>query len=178
MSKKVAILIAPRGTEEPEFTKPKAALEEAGMEVTVVGLSADEAETVNNDLDPASRIAVDKVIGDVAEADYDAVVVPGGTVGADKLRASEDAVAFVRAFLDAGKPVAAICHAPWVLVETGQLSGRTLTSYPTVQTDIRNAGATWVDKEVVRDAGLITSRNPDDLPAFCKALIAELRGGE
>lgn len=178
MSKKVAILIAPRGTEEPEFTKPKAALEEAGMEVTVVGLSADEAETVNNDLDPASRIAVDKVIGDVAEADYDAVVVPGGTVGADKLRASEEAVGFVRAFLDAGKPVAAICHAPWVLVETGQLSGRTLTSYPTVQTDIRNAGATWVDKEVVRDAGLITSRNPDDLPAFCKALIAELRGGE
>ena len=178
MSKKVAILIAPRGTEEPEFTKPKAALEEAGMEVTVVGLSADEAETVNNDLDPASRIAVDKVIGDVAEPDYDAVVVPGGTVGADKLRASEEAVGFVRAFLDAGKPVAAICHAPWVLVETGQLSGRTLTSYPTVQTDIRNAGATWVDKEVVRDAGLITSRNPDDLPAFCKALIAELRGGE
>ena len=178
MSKKVAILIAPRGTEEPEFTKPKAALEEAGMEVTVVGLSADEAETVNNDLDPASRIAVDKVIGDVAEADYDAVVVPGGTVGADKLRASEEAVGFVRAFLDAGKPVAAICHAPWVLIETGQLSGRTLTSYPTVQTDIRNAGATWVDKEVVRDAGLITSRNPDDLPAFCKALIAELRGGE
>lgn len=178
MSQKVAILIAPRGTEEPEFTKPKAALEEAGMEVTVVGLSADEAETVNNDLDPASRIAVDKVIGDVAEADYDAVVVPGGTVGADKLRASKDAVAFVRAFLDAGKPVAAICHAPWVLIETGQLHGRTLTSYPTVQTDIRNAGATWVDKEVVRDAGLITSRNPDDLPAFCKALIAELRGGE
>lgn len=178
MSQKVAILIAPRGTEEPEFTKPKAALEEAGMEVTVVGLSADEAETVNNDLDPASRIAVDKVIGDVAEADYDAVVVPGGTVGADKLRASEDAVAFVRAFLDAGKPVAAICHAPWVLIETGQLHGRTLTSYPTVQNDIRNAGATWVDKEVVRDAGLITSRNPDDLPAFCKALIAELRGGE
>ena len=106
------------------------------------------------------------------------VLVQGGTVGADKLRASEDAVAFVRAFLYAGKPVAAICHAPWVLIETGQLHGRTLTSYPTVQTDIRNAGATWVDKEVVRDAGLITSRNPDDLPAFCKALIAELRGGE
>ena len=176
MSKKVAILIAPRGTEEPEFTKPKAALEDAGMDVTVVGLSTDEAETVNNDLDPASRIAVDKAIENVSASDYDAVVVPGGTVGADKLRASKDAVAFVRAVLDAGKPVAAICHAPWVLIETGQLKGRTLTSYPTVQSDIRNAGATWVDQEVARDKGLITSRDPDDLPAFCKALIAELQG--
>lgn len=172
--KTVALLIAPRGTEEPEFTKPKAALEKAGVRVTVIGLEAQDAQMVNNDLDPASTVPVDKTIGDVAAGDFDAVVVPGGTVGADKLRSSAEVVAFVRAFLDAGKPVAAICHAPWVLIETGRIEGRTLTSYPTVQTDIRNAGATWVDREVVEERGLITSRTPDDLPAFCAALVEAL----
>ncbi len=174
--KNVALLIAPRGTEDPEFTKPKAALEQAGVSVTVISLTTDDAKTVNHDLDPATTITVDKAIGDVAAGDFDAVVVPGGTVGADKLRSSSAVVAFVGAFLEAGKPVAAICHAPWVLIETGKLKGRTLTSYPTVQTDIRNAGATWVDREVVEDRGLITSRNPDDLPAFCAALIKALDG--
>ena len=108
--------------------------------------------------------------------DYDALLLPGGVANPDQLRATPKAVQFVREFFDTGKPVAAICHAPWVLIETGQLQGRTLTSYPTVQSDIRNAGATWVDEEVVRDKGLITSRDPDDLPAFCKALIAEVQG--
>lgn len=177
-SKTVALLIAPRGTEDPEFVKPKEALEKAGFAVTVVGLESGDAQTFNNDLDPASTYAVDKAVEDVGANDFDAVVVPGGTVGADKLRASSAAVEFVGKMLDAGKPVAAICHAPWVLIETGKVAGRTMTSYRTLQTDVRNAGATWVDEEVVRDSGLITSRNPDDLPAFCAALIEELQGSE
>ncbi|GAA4042347.1 type 1 glutamine amidotransferase domain-containing protein [Sphingomonas rosea] len=175
-AKNVALLIAPRGTEDPEFTKPRAALEQAGVTVTVVGLEADDAQTVNNDLDPASTIKVDTTIDEVDPSDFDAVVVPGGTVGADKLRSSPAVVTFVGAFLKAGKPVAAICHAPWVLIETGALRGRTLTSYPTVQTDVRNAGATWVDQEVVVDSNLVTSRNPDDLPAFCSAILKQLAG--
>lgn len=172
---RVAIFIAPRGTEEPEFVDPKTALEQAGANVTVIGLEAEDARTVNNDLDPASAIKVDKTIDEVDADDFDAVVVPGGTVGADKLRSSAKAVDFIGALLAAGKPVAAICHAPWVLIETGKLDGRTLTSFPSLQTDIRNAGANWEDKEVVTDRNLITSRNPDDLPAFCAAIIEQLQ---
>lgn len=174
--KTIAILIAPRGTEEPEFAKPKAAVEAAGGTVTVVSLDTGDAQSVNNDLDPGETFAVDKAIGDVAAADFDGLVIPGGSVGADKLRASKQVVAFVRDFFDQGKPVAAICHAPWTLVEADVVKGRTLTSFPTLQTDIRNAGGSWVDQEVVVDQGLVTSRNPNDLPAFCDKLVEQFAG--
>lgn len=174
--KTVAILIAPRGTEEPEFAKPKAAIEQAGGRVIVVSLELGEAETFNNDLDPGRKFAVDKAIDGVSANDFDALVIPGGCVGADKLRGSEEVVALVKTFVEAKKPVAAICHAPWILVEAGVVERRTLTSFPTLATDIRNAGGTWVDEEVSIDRNLITSRDPDDLPAFCDALIASVAG--
>lgn len=175
--KKIAILIAPRGTEEPEFSQPKEAVEKAGGTVTVISLETGHAQSVNNDLDPGKTFAVDMAIGDVFASDFDGLVIPGGSVGADKLRGSKEVVAFVHDFFRQEKPVAAICHAPWTLVEADVLKGRTLTSYPSLQTDIRNAGGTWVDQEVVVDKGLITSRNPDDLPAFCAKIVEEFAEG-
>jgi protease I len=175
--KKIAILIAPRGTEDPEFAKPKLAVEHEGAEVTVISLEAGEASTVNSDLDPGSTYRIDKTIADVSAAEFDGLIVPGGCVGADKLRSSEKVVTFVRDFFTQNKPVAAICHAAWTLVEANVLKGRTLTSYPTLQTDIRNAGGVWVDQEVCVDQGLVTSRNPHDLPAFCAKLVEEFAEG-
>ena len=159
----VAILIAPVGTEQVEFTEPKKAVEEAGATVDVIGIESGEAQTMNSDVNPGETFTVEKAFSDVSPENYDALIVPGGTVGADKLRGSEEAVSFVRSFFEAGKPVGVICHGPWTLVEADVVRGRTLTSYPTVRTDIRNAGGTWVDEEVVTDAGLVTSRNPGDL---------------
>ena len=176
--KNVAILIAPRGTEDIEFTRPLSALQEAGARVQVIGLKPGAAETVKGDLDAAGTHPVDLTIDQAAPEDFDSVVIPGGTVGADKLRADDGAVAFVRSLLEQGKPVAAICHGPWLLIETGLLEGRTVTSYPSLQTDLRNAGATWVDQEVVVDNGLVTSRKPDDLPAFCAKLVEEIGEGQ
>jgi protease I len=174
----IALLVSPRGTEEPEFVQPRQAVEDAGGSVTVVSSEAGEAETVNDDLDAGGTYAVDETFGDVSAEDFDGLVIPGGTVGADTLRGSEDAVAFVRAFFEQKKPVGAICHGPWLLVEADVLRGRTVTSYPTLQTDIRNAGGTWVDEEVVVDEGLVTSRTPDDLPAFCSKIVEEFCEGK
>lgn len=173
----VALLVAPRGTEEPEFVQPRQALLDAGANVYAISLEEGEAQTVNGDLDPGGTYPIDVVIGDANPTDYAAVVIPGGTVGSDKLRGSDEVVEFVRRIVADGKPVAAICHGPWVLVEADVLRDRTVTSYPTLRTDIRNAGGNWVDEEVVVDAGLVTSRTPDDLPAFCAKLVEEVAEG-
>jgi len=176
--RRVAILLAPVGTEQAEFTEPKKAVEEAGAEVDVVGLQTGEAQTMNSDVNPGETFVVEKTFSEVSPGDYDALIVPGGTVGADTLRSDEEAVAFVRGFFEQEKPVGVICHGPWTLVEADVVRGRTLTSYPTLQTDIRNAGGEWVDEEVVTDQGLVTSRNPDDLPAFCSKLVEEIAEGK
>lgn len=176
--KKIAILIAPRGTEESEFTEPKEAVEAAGASVTVIGLQEGEARTNNSDLDPGGSYRVDRLVSEVSASDFDGLVIPGGCVGADKLRADADTVSLVKAFFQQAKPVGVICHGPWLLVEADVLQGRTVTSYPTVRKDIENAGGRWVDEEVVCDQGLVTSRNPDDLPPFCAKIVEEFGEGK
>ena len=170
--KRVAILAAD-GVEKVELDRPRAALQQAGAETEVVSLKPGEIQARNHDLEPAGRFAVDRAVSDASVDDFDALVLPGGTVNPDKLRMDDTAVSFVRDFVDSGKPVAAICHGPWTLVEADVVAGRTLTSYPSIRTDLRNAGAHVVDEEVVVDGNLITSRSPSDLPAFCEMLVKQ-----
>ena len=177
--KTVAILVAMEGIEQVELTEPRKALEEAGATVHLISTDTGEVQAFNH-LDKGDTFGVDKPVSDASADDYDALMLPGGVANPDNLRTHEDAVAFARAFFDAGKPVAAICHAPWTLVEAGVVRGRTLTSWPSLKTDIRNAGGTWVDEEVVVDAGpatLVTSRKPDDLPAFNAKMVEEFCEG-
>jgi protease I len=173
--KKVAILTE-TGFEEVELTSPMQALKEAGAEVEIISPQKEKVKAWNHD-HWSIELNVDQHIDNANVDAYDALVLPGGVLNPDKLRTNKNAVAFVKDFLDSGKPVAAICHGPQTLIETGLLDGRTMTSYPSVKTDLVNAGVDWVDREVVVDNGLVTSRNPQDLPAFNKKLIEEIHEG-
>ncbi len=175
--KKIAI-IATGGVEQVELVEPRRAVEAAGAETELLSLEAGEIQAMNSDIEPADTFTVDKLVGDASPAHYDGLILPGGTVNADKLRASDDVIAFVKGYFATGKPVGVICHGPWPLVEADLVRGRTLTSFPSLRTDIRNAGGEWVDQEVVVDQGLVTSRNPDDLPAFCAKIVEEFAEGE
>ena len=169
--KTIAFLVAPEGIEQVELTEPWSAVEEAGATPKLLSTQDGEVQAFNH-LDAADTFGVDQVVGDASVDEYDALVLPGGVANPDALRMDEDAVSFVRDFVGSGKPVAAICHAPWTLAEADVVRDRRLTSWPSLQTDLTNAGATWVDEELVVDGNLITSRKPDDLPAFCDALVS------
>ena len=166
----VAVL-ATDGFEESELTEPVKALREAGARVTILSVKAGQIQGVRHDLDKTVKVKVDRAIRDVSAEEFDAVHLPGGTVNADSMRMVPEVQAFLREMQEAGKPLAAICHAPWLLVSAGLVRGRTLTSYHTIQDDIRNAGGNWVDQEVVVDDNWVTSRQPSDLPAFIPAMF-------
>jgi protease I len=169
--KRIAFL-ATDMVEQVELTEPWKAVEQAGGTPELVSLEEGEIQAFNH-YDKADKFTVDRTVEEVSADDYDALVQPGGVGNPDTLRMDENAVRFVREFIDADKPAAVICHGPWMLVEADAVRGRTLTSFPSLKTDIKNAGGNWVDKEVVNEEGIITSRNPDDLPAFCKTLVEE-----
>jgi protease I len=170
---RVAFLVAPEGIEQVELTEPWKAVREAGAHPVLLSTERGSVQAFNH-LDKAETFEVDEVVGEAEVDEYAALVLPGGVANPDALRMQDDAVRFVERFVASGRTVAAICHAPWTLVEAGVVAGRRLTSWPSLQTDLRNAGAEWVDDELVTDGNLITSRKPDDLPAFCKALVAAL----
>ncbi|WP_091783398.1 type 1 glutamine amidotransferase domain-containing protein [Pedococcus dokdonensis] len=174
--KTVAFLVAKEGIERVELTEPWQAVTDAGARAVLLSPEDGEVQTFDH-LDKAETRRVDQTVSAASVDDFDALVLPGGVANPDALRTDADAVAFVRDFVASGKPVAAICHAPWTLVEADVLQGRTVTSWPSLQTDLRNAGAEWVDEQVVQDGNLITSRNPDDLPAFNSALLEALTHG-
>lgn len=174
-NKKVAVLVAD-GFEESEFTQPMEALKQASAQVDVISLHGGKVKAWAGK-DWGGEYPVDKTVDKANSKDYDALVLPGGVLNPDQLRTNQEAVTFVGGFFDDSKPIAAICHGPWTLIETGEIKGRTVTSYPSIKTDLINAGAHWEDKEVVVDNGLVTSRSPKDLPAFCKKMIEEIAEG-
>jgi protease I len=173
--KRVAFLFT-EGVEQVELTEPLKAVKDAGADVDLVSLEAGDVQMFNH-LDKGDTITAGKAVSDADASEYDGLVIPGGVANPDRLRTDDGATRFVRSFFEQRKPVAAICHGPWVLIEAGVAKGRTVTSWPSLQTDLRNAGATWVDEEVHVDSGLVTSRKPDDLPAFCAKVIEELAEG-
>ena len=173
--KKVAILAADM-VEQVELTEPRKAVEQEGAKVELISIHDGEIQGFNH-FDPADKLKVERTVEEISVEDYDGLLVPGGVGNPDQLRGDENAVAFVRDFAGSGKPMGVICHGPWVLVEAGVVRGRTLTSWPTLRTDIVNAGGNWVDEEVVVDQGIVTSRKPDDIPAFNAKLIEEFAEG-
>lgn len=175
--KKIAFLVAPAGVEQVELTTPWQAVQDAGGQPTLLSTQSGQVRAFNHDVEMADTFGVDVTVSDASAGDYDAWVLPGGTTNPDKLRTEPEAMAFVKAFVDARKPVAAVCHGPWSLVETDVVRGKTLTSWPSLRTDIRNAGGTWVDEKVFicpeQGWTLVTSRKPDDLDAFSSTLVEE-----
>jgi protease I len=174
---KTIAFLAAEGVEQVELTEPWKAVEQAGGTPQLISVSDGDVQAFNH-LDKGDTFTVDKTVKDADAADYDGLVLPGGVANPDFLRTDRDAVAFVHDFFEQAKPVGVICHGPWTLVEADVVKGRTLTSWPSLQTDLRNAGAEWVDEEVVVDQGLVSSRNPDDLPAFCAKLVEEFAEGK
>ena len=170
--KKIAFLVAQEGVEEVELTEPWKAVQEAGGEPVLIGPDEGEVQAFNH-LDKGSKFTVDRTLGEVDPGDYDGVVLPGGVANPDQLRTEEKAVSLLQRFFSEGKPLGVICHGAWTLVEADLVRDRTITSWPSLQTDILNAGGNWVDREVVVDEGLVSSRNPDDLPAFCAKIVEE-----
>ena len=168
--KTIAFVVAPEGVEQIEMTEPWNAIEEAGGTPRLISTKAGRVQAFNH-LDKGDTFEVDEVTSDADPTAYDGLVLPGGVANPDALRMDKQAVDFIRTFVSSGRPVAAICHAPWTLVEAGVVEGRTMTSWPSLQTDLRNAGATWVDEEVVVDGNLVTSRKPDDIPAFNREML-------
>ncbi|EHK87369.1 type 1 glutamine amidotransferase domain-containing protein [Saccharomonospora azurea] len=175
--RRVAFLVAPEGTEQVELTEPWKAVENAGGRPELISTKSGSIQAFNH-LDKADTYTVDRTVAEASADDYDGLVLPGGVANPDILRTDEKAVSFVRDFFAQQKPVAVICHGPWTLIEADVVRGRRLTSWPSLQTDLRNAGAEWVDEEVVVDQGLVSSRNPNDLPAFCSKLVEEIAEGK
>ena len=174
--KRIAILVANEGVEQVELISPRDALREAGAHIDLLAPEGEEIQAFNH-LDKGDTFTPDKAVGEADPNDYDGLVLPGGVANPDQLRTDTDAVQFVRAFFEAGKPVGVICHGPWTLINADVVDGRTLTSWPSLQTDLRNAGAEWVDEEVHVDQGLVSSRKPDDLDAFNAKLVEEFTEG-
>jgi deglycase len=174
--KKVAI-IAADGVEQVELEKPRRAVEEAGADTELLSIEAGEIQATEHDINPGEKFTVDKAVADASVDDYDGLILPGGVGNPDKLRKEEAVIDFLKAWFERGKPVGVICHGPWTLVEADLVRGRTLTSYPSIRTDIRNAGGNVVDREVVVDQGLVSSRDPEDLPGFCAKIVEEFAEG-
>jgi len=178
LHRRTIAILAADGVEQAELVRPREAVEQAGGRTELISLESGEIQAFEHDVEKAETFPVDKTVAEASPGDYDGLLLPGGTTNPDHLRQDEDAVRFVQEIFRAGKPVGVICHGPWTLVEADVVRGRTLTSYPSVKTDIRNAGGEWVDEEVVVDQGLVSSRNPDDLPAFCDKIVEEFCEGE
>jgi protease I len=173
--KKVAILVTD-GFEQVELTKPREALDQAGAETKIVSLQSGKIQGMNH-ADKGDKFDVDQTLDEARPEQFDALMIPGGLMNSDALRSNDDALEFTRHFFREGKPVAAICHGPWVLIDAGTVRGRMLTSWPAIKTDVKNAGGKWINEEVVVDNGLVTSRKPDDIPAFNKKMIEEFCEG-